>query len=187
MHKSIGPQTILHPHPVLLIGSYDAEGAANMATASWTGICCSKPPCMAVSLRQATKTSHNIMQARAFTAAIPTVDQVRIADFCGVVSGRDVDKFAETGLTLVRSELVNAPYAAEMRVVLECDVVHTFDLGLHTQFVGQIRDLKADPVVLGDNGLPDIAKLRPLVYATGNKAYFAIGEMLYPGFTTRSL
>lgn len=187
MKKSLGAHTVLHPHPVLLVGSYGEKGRANVMTASWAGICCSRPPCVAVALRQATLTYHNILAAEAFTVGIPSVHQVREVDYVGVVSGRDVDKFERTGWTAVRSDLVNAPYVAECPVVLECTLVQAIDLGLHTQFIGEIRDIKADDTVIGKGNLPDICKVQPFAYATGNRAYFALGEQLQEAFVTREL
>ena len=156
-------------------------------TASWAGICCSRPPCVAVALRRATLTYDNIVAAEAFTVGIPSVDQVREVDYAGIVSGHDVDKFERTGWTAVHSELVNAPYVGECPVVLECELMQSVDLGLHTQFIGEIRDLKAETDVLGERNLPDIEKVRPIAYATGNRAYFAVGAWLSQAFVTREL
>ena len=150
-------------------------------------ICCSNPPAVAVSLREATKTWQNIKRQGAFTVNIPSRRYLKEADFVGVVSGRDVDKFAKTGLTAVRSVLVNAPYVEEFPLVLECKVINTVPIGLHTQFIGEILDAKADESVLGANGLPDIEKVKPVCYATGNQAYYAIGEVLMKAFTTRDV
>jgi len=183
MKKSLGAQTILYPHPVLLVGAYDAEGKANLAPVSWAGICCSRPPCVSVALRPATHTHGCIVSRKAFTVGVPAVRQLPQADFCGIESGRDLDKFEETGLTPVRSELVDAPYAEEVPLVLECELRETHDLGLHTQFVGEILDVKADEDVLTPEGLPDIEKVRPIVYSTGNSSYYAIGERLSAAFT----
>lgn len=183
MKKSIGAQTILHPHPVLVVATYNEDGSGNMATVSWAGICCSRPPCVAISLRAATKTHKNLAARQAFTVNIPSERYVAEADFVGIVSGWQEDKFARTGLTLVRSEEVDAPYIAEFPVSLECKVVNTAKLGLHTQFVGEIMDVKAHEEVLGEGGLPDIEKVRPIIYATGNSAYYAVGKGLGPAFS----
>ena len=112
---------------------------------------------------------------------------VRESDHVGIVSGRDRDKFETTGLTAVKSERVDAPYVDEAPFVLECRVKQVVEIGLHTQFVGEIVDVKADEDVLGDNGLPDVTKVRPFFYATGNKAYYGTGDFLGDAFTNRSL
>lgn len=183
MKRTLGARTLVYPHPVFLVGTYDAAGRANVMTAAWAGICCSKPPCVAVSLRKATYSHASIVHSQAFTINIPSLAHVKEADYAGIASGRSGDKLAAMGLTPVRSELVNAPYVAELPVVLECKLVHTFELGLHTQFVGEILDVKAEEDVLGDNGLPDIAKVMPLIYSSGNQCYYAVGERVAAAFS----
>jgi flavin reductase (DIM6/NTAB) family NADH-FMN oxidoreductase RutF len=183
MKKSLGAKTLLFPTPVLLVGTYDTEGKPNLMNAAWGGVCCSQPPCIAVSLRKATYSYGSIVERKAFTISIPSQEQMRQADFVGIASGRDTDKFAATGLTPVRSELVDAPYGAEFPLVLECRLLHTLEIGLHTQFVGEIVDVKADPAVLGDDGLPDILKIRPMVFDTGHRGYHGIGPLLGQAFS----
>ena len=100
------------------------------------------------------------------------------ADYVGIVSGRDVDKFSVCGLTPVKSELVDAPYAEEFPVVLECRLLHTFELGVHTQFIGEIIDVKADVEVFGEDGQLDIMKIKPLIYDTSHKGYHGVGPLL---------
>ena len=117
MKKSIGAKTIIYPTPVLVVGTYDKAGKPNAMTASWGGICCSKPPAIAVSLRKATYTHGNIVQRKAFTINIPSENYVREADFFGIVSGKREDKFSSSGLTAVKSELVDAPYVEEFPLV----------------------------------------------------------------------
>jgi flavin reductase (DIM6/NTAB) family NADH-FMN oxidoreductase RutF len=183
MKQSLGPKTIVCPHPVFVVGTYGTDGRPNLMTAAWGGICCSKPPSVAVSLRKATYTHGNITAQQAFTVNIPGEGHARVADYVGIYSGRDKDKFEAMGLTPVRSDLVNAPYVAEFPFVLECTLAHTFELGLHTQFVGEILDVKADEAVLGPNGLPDIGKVRPLIYSSGNQAYYGVGSRVGDAFS----
>jgi flavin reductase (DIM6/NTAB) family NADH-FMN oxidoreductase RutF len=151
---TIEPATVLHPHPVLLVGTFGSDGKPNLMNAAWGGICCSAPPCVAVSLREATLTYHNILHAKAFTVGIPSRKHVEAADYVGIVSGRDHDKFRETGLTPFRSEKVNAPLAAELPFSLECKPFQHHKLGLHTIFIGEILGIQADEDILGPNGLP---------------------------------
>ena len=163
MKKSLGARTLLFPTPVLMVGTYDHEGKPNLMNAAWGGICCSQPPCVAVSLRKATYSWAGIVERKAFTVGIACEARMVEADYVGIASGRDVDKFAIAGLTPVRSDLVDAPYAAEFPVVLECRLLHTIEIGLHTQFIGEIVDVKADSDVLGEDGGPDIMRIRPLI------------------------
>jgi flavin reductase (DIM6/NTAB) family NADH-FMN oxidoreductase RutF len=86
-------------------------------------------------------------------------------------------------LTPVKSELVNAPYIAEFTLVLECKLKHTIELGLHTQFIGEVLDVKADEEVLDQFGTPDIEKVRPIIYATGTHSYYEIGKKLATAFS----
>jgi flavin reductase (DIM6/NTAB) family NADH-FMN oxidoreductase RutF len=182
MKKSLGAQTLIFPTPTWVVGTYDQQGRPNVMTAAWGGICCSDPPCLAVSLRKATYSYGNLLAQRAFTVSVPAESQVRAADYFGLVSGRDTDKFAATGLTPVRSDLVNAPYVAEFPLVLECSVVQVFELGLHTQFVGRILDVKADEATLGADGLPQIDKVKPIVFSPGNRLYYGVGGALGHAF-----
>ena len=182
MFKSVGAKALAVPTPVWLVGTYDADGRPNIATIAWGGVCCSEPPCVAISLRQSRYTYEAVVARMAFTINVPAQSFVREADFAGLVSGRDCDKFAAAGLTPVRSELVDAPYVAEFPLVLECRLRHTIELGIHTQFIGEIVDVKADGSVLGSNGLPDGDKVRPIVYDTGTRNYFSLGNILGAGF-----
>jgi flavin reductase (DIM6/NTAB) family NADH-FMN oxidoreductase RutF len=152
-------------------------------TAAWGGICCSSPPCVAVSLRKATYTYGNLVQQGGFTLSIPSDKYAVQADYCGMVSGKKADKFAETGLTPVRSALVNAPYIEELPLVLECKLVHQIELGLHTLFVGEILDVKANEDVLDDKGVPDVEKLKPFFYAPEANAYYGTGKRLGDAFS----
>ncbi|MDH7502710.1 MAG: flavin reductase family protein [Verrucomicrobiota bacterium] len=174
MKRSLGAKTIVYPAPVFVVGTYDSRGKANVMTASWAGLCCSRPPCVAVALRKATSTYANIVQRQAFTVSIPSEKYLKHTDYFGLVSGRDVDKFAATGLTPARSEIVDAPYVAEFPLVLECRLFKTIELGLHTQFIGEIMDVKADEDVIGLDGL-DMAKVQPFVFAPDTQFYYGIG------------
>ncbi len=181
---AIKPSSILHPHPVLLVGTYGADGKPNIMTAAWGGICCSDPPCVSVSLREATLTYHNILHSKAFTVGIPSRKHVKAADYAGIVSGRDHDKFHDTGLTPVRSEKVDAPLAAELPFSLECTLAEWHKLGLHTIFIGRIMGAQADEGVLGPTGLPDIEKTQAILWGgMGSNHYFAVGEKLARAFS----
>lgn len=182
MKTSLGPKTLLYPTPVLAVGTYDASGKPNVMTASWGGICCSQPPCVNISLRKATYSYQNIIDRKAFTLSIPSAEQVRQADFIGIASGRETDKFAAAGLTPVQSEVVDAPYVAEFPLILECRLVQTSELGLHTLFIGEVIDVKIDASALIE-GQVDMKKLNPILYATGSKEYFGVGDLLGKAFS----
>lgn len=183
MKKSLGAKTSLYPTPVMAVGSYDAEGRANVMIAAWGGIACSKPPCVSVSLRSATSSHGNIMARKAFTISLPSEAHAAQADYFGIVSGKDQDKFKVSGLTAVRSEVVDAPYVGEFPFVLECSVVAVHELGLHTQFVGEIKDVKVDEALLGDDGRVDLGRLRPIVFMPDQQAYYGIGTLVGKAFS----
>lgn len=178
MKKSIGAKTLAFPAPVWIVGTYDGEGKPNGMAAAWGGICCSRPPCLTVSLRKATYSYDSILARKAYTVSILSENHVAEADYFGIASGRDRDKFADTGLTPVRSELVDAPYIAEAPLILECQLIHTYEVGLHTQFLGEIKDVKVEEAALSELGLPDIEKVRPLIYSMARSGYYGVGEYL---------
>ncbi len=180
--RSFGPKTMVFPHPVFVIGSYGQDGVPNIATASWAGICCSQPPAVAVSWRPSRLSYDNIMQRGAFTVNIPSTGHARQADYAGIYSGRAGDKFEALGLTPVRSALVDAPAVGEFPVTLHCRLIHSFELGCHTQLVGEILELEVDEAVLDDQGRPDIRKIDPLIYASGDRAYYGVGELVAQAF-----
>ncbi len=183
MKKSLGARTLVYPTPVWLIGTYDATGKPNIMTAAWGGICCSQPPCVTVSLRKATYTYDSIIKRKAYTISIPSEAEVKEADYAGLVSGKNTDKFAAAKLTPVRSELVDAPYVGEFPVIVECKLIHTLEVGLHTMFVGEVADVKAENSVLGDKEMPDILRLKPMVFDPGSRSYFGIGGFIGNAFS----
>lgn len=184
MKKSIGAKTLIYPNPVLLVGTYDESGKPNIMTASWGGICCSDPPCVAVSIRQARYTYKNILLQKAFTINIPSEKFVKESDYCGIYSGRDENKFEKTGLSPIKSELVEAPYVDEFPVVLHCKLKDIVQIGVHTQFIGEILDVMADEELLNDKNIPLIEKVAPILYDYGAKAYYGIGSKLIDGFSS---
>jgi flavin reductase (DIM6/NTAB) family NADH-FMN oxidoreductase RutF len=182
MKKSFGSKTLIYPTPVWCVGSYDTHGSPNVMTIAWGGICCSSPPCVTISLRKATYTYGNIMERKAYTLSVPSESHAAAADFFGIVSGRNEDKFMRTGLTPIRSELVDAPFVEEFPMVLECRVIHHYQIGLHTQFVGEILDVKVEENALGNDGKPDIEKVRPIIFSPGVQTYHGVGSYVGKAF-----
>ncbi|MDD1752471.1 MAG: flavin reductase family protein [Methanotrichaceae archaeon] len=183
MKRSIGAKTIIYPTPVLVVGTYDRQGKPNAMTAAWAGICCSAPPCVGVSLRKATHTYSNIMEKKAFTVNVPSENFVKEADYFGIASGKEIDKFSRTKLTPVKSDLVDAPYIREFPLVLECKLLQSFEIGLHTQFIGEILDVKVEEDMLGENELPDIEKIKPILFTPESRKYFGVGRYLGEAFS----
>jgi flavin reductase (DIM6/NTAB) family NADH-FMN oxidoreductase RutF len=183
MKKSLGAKTLATPTPVWVVGSHGENGAPNAMTIAWGGICCSVPPCVAISLQKSRATYANILRRKAFTISIPSASRAAEADFFGIASGKDTDKFAAAGLTPVKSELVDAPYVQEFPLVLECKLLNTVEIGMHVRFIGEILNVLADESVLGENGMPDIEKVAPFVFNPGDRSYHAIGQSLGPAFS----
>jgi flavin reductase (DIM6/NTAB) family NADH-FMN oxidoreductase RutF len=183
MKRSLGAKTLVYPAPVLVVGTYDRAGKPNVMTASWAGIASSQPPCVAVSVRKVTSSYENIVHRKAFTLAIASEPYVKQVDYFGLVSGRTTDKFAATKLTPIKSKLVDAPYVKELPLVLECKLIGITDLGLHTQFVGEVMDVKADDEIIGSGGAVDIRKLRPLIFTPDTQEYFGVGGFVAKVFS----
>jgi flavin reductase (DIM6/NTAB) family NADH-FMN oxidoreductase RutF len=182
MKKSIGAHSIVYPAPVLVVGTYDAERKPNVMTAAWGGICCSAPPCVAISLREATYTYRNILERKAFTISIPSEKYVKEVDYFGMASGKHVDKFSATGLIPAKSEMVDAPYVDEFPFVLECQLLRSVEIGGHTQFIGEIKDVKVDEDLVKDDN-PLIEKIKPLIFSIDNFSYYGVGKYVAKAFS----
>ncbi len=182
MKKSLGAKTIVYPTPVFIVGTYDENEEPDVMAAAWGGISCSNPPCVSISLQKHRYTLKNINERKAFTISIPSEEYVAEADYFGIVSGKDENKFEKTGLTPVKSELVDAPYVEEFPLVLECKAINTLDLGMHVQITGEILDVKLDEKAATDTGKPDIEKIKPFTYDPAAISYHAVGENLGRAF-----
>ena len=180
---SLGAKTFAPVTPVWVVGTYDHEGRPNVMTAAWAGICCSKPPSIYVSLRKATSTYGNLMERKAFTISFPSEAYVKEVDCFGLVSGRECEKLSTTKLTPTKSDVVDAPYVQEFPVVLECKVIKVVEIGLHTEFIGEILDVKAQQTVLDENKMPDVEKVKPLVCSLSDMSYRKVGEIIGKSFS----
>lgn len=183
MKRSLGAKTLALPTPVWLVGTYDDHDRANLATVAWGGICCSDPPCVAISLRKARHSYASIINRTAFTVNIPSEKYVAEADFAGIASGKNVDKFAAAGLTAEKSQTVDAPLVREFPLILECRLIHTIELGIHTQFIGEIIDVKAEEDVLAADGVPTAEKVQTFTFDPGGRHYMATGSKLGLAFS----
>lgn len=175
--RSLGTRTWL-PTPVWVIGSYDSEGKPNFMTAAWVGIACSRPPCVTLSLREATYTYGNIMERKAYTVNLPPQRFAPQTGYFGRVSGRDVNKLEASEMTAVKGEFVDAPYLKEFPYIVECEVIHVHNIGLHTMFIGEIKDIKADPSVIDGDGRPIMEKLAPFFYFPPRGGFYPAGKFM---------
>ncbi|SFM40170.1 flavin reductase family protein [Pelosinus propionicus] len=183
MKKSLGAKTLLYPAPILVVCTYDKEGSPNAMTAAWGGICCSAPPCVAVSLRKATYSYDNLMLKKAFTINIPSENYAKEADYFGIASRHKEDKFAKTGLTAVKSDHIDAPYIREFPINLECKVIQFIELGLHTQFIGEVMDVKMDESIQEKGGQSIIEQIKPLIFAADSGHYYGVGKQVAQAFS----
>ena len=183
MKRSFGPRTVAYPLPVFLVGTYDTSGKPDAMVAAWGGICSSDPPSIAVSIRPSRQTYRNLMAKKEFTVSIPSVGQMSRADVFGIASGADTDKFLRAGLTPVKADKVDAPYVGECPVVLECRVSQTVVIGSHTQFIGEILDVKIEEKVLDAGGKPDLAKINPMGFDVTRSEYFRCGTVVGKAFS----
>jgi flavin reductase (DIM6/NTAB) family NADH-FMN oxidoreductase RutF len=183
MKRSFGPKILAYPTPSWVICAYDKNGKPTGMTVAWGGVCSSVPPCVNVCIRKATYTHECISARKAFTVNIPSEKYAKEMDHFGIASGRNEDKFAKTGLTAVKGEKVDAPYIDEFPIVLECKLVQTMEVGIHTMFIGEIVDAKADESVLDGSGIPDITKIKPIIFVPEHRDYAGIGELLGTAFS----
>lgn len=173
--KAIRPgSTALFPVPAVLV-SCGVE-KPNIITLAWVGTLCSDPPALGIGVRPNRFSHHLIKEAGEFVVNIPRADQVGIVDYCGQVSGRDVDKWAACGLTPVPAHKIRTPLIAECPIALECRVTQRLTLGSHDLFIGEIVAVQADESVLTGTGQVDYDKARSLCYAGGY--YYRMGEFL---------
>ena len=167
---------MLYPVPAVLIGCRDKEGKDNLMTAAWAGTVCSDPVMVSVSIRKE-RFSHDIIENTGeFTISLTTRSLARAADYCGVRSGRNTDKFREMKLTPLESEKIGAPGVAQSPVVLECRVKEILRLGSHDMFVAEVVNVSVDEQYLDDKGKLELEKADLIAYSHGE--YFALGDKI---------
>lgn len=177
MRKNFGAKTYIYPQPVLIIGTYDANGRPDAMNAAWGGICGSDKVMVELGSHQ---TTDNIAVTKAFTVAVADKENVIASDFVGVVSGRkDPDKMAKSGFTTVKSEFVNAPVINELPITLECELEDI----IGGMYIGKIVNVSVDEKFLGDDGEPDLSKFTPITFDPVHHKYIALGEEVGNAFS----
>ncbi|MEG2075229.1 MAG: flavin reductase family protein, partial [Victivallaceae bacterium] len=163
------PSTQLAPVPAVLVGCGDGEKFKfNLITVAWCGIVCSKPPMLSISLRPE-RYSYEIIRALGeFTVNIPRAQDAALVDYCGVVSGREHDKFAECRLTPQLGSLVKAPLIGEFPVALECRTSQILELGVHHMFVAEIMAVQVSESAIDANGTLQLQQNGLLGYGHGH-------------------
>lgn len=168
------PGTMVYPVPAVMVTVADREGHDNIITIAWTGTVCSDPAMTYISVRKSRHSYHMIEETGEFVINLTTEALTRATDYCGVRSGRDVDKFAETGLTRAAASQVKAPLIAESPVNIECRVVQKLELGSHDMFLAEVLAVHADQAYMDEKGRFDLTKAHPIAYSHGG--YFGLGK-----------
>ncbi len=169
------PFPALFPVPVVLVSATSAE-EHNIITVAWTGIMCSRPPVLYISLRPETYSHGLVTNSREFVINIPGKKQAWATDYCGMVSGRDVNKFSELGFTTIDAEQVRAPLIKECATNIECIVTSVMPLGSHDAFIARVVGVHFNSDLLDERGKIDIDQYGSFAYCLGE--YCQMGKKL---------
>ena len=176
----LGPKNSLYPMPTVLVGAL-VNGKPNYLAIAWCGIMGGSPPLISVALRRTRYTSLGIKENRAFSVNIPSSDMVKAVDYVGINSGHKVDKSGV--FKTFYGNLGKAPMIMECRLNMECKLAEILDFGhSHEIFVGEIVEVYVDEDCV-ENGVPNIRKLDPIIYSTGDSNYWRVGALLAPAFS----
>ncbi|MBC7251108.1 MAG: flavin reductase family protein [Anaerolineae bacterium] len=169
------PATVLYPLPAVLV-SCGTSQKANIITLAWVGTLCSEPPMVGISVRPG-RHSHGLLQeVGEFVVNLPTASQARWVDYCGMVSGRKVDKWAACGFTPAPASEVQVPIIAECPLNIECRVRQVLSLGSHDLFLGEVVAVQVDEAVLDEQGRLDFDKAEPFAFL--GREYRRVGEVV---------
>ena len=161
------PGNMLYPLPAVLVSAADPEGHDNILTIAWAGTICTNPPMVSISVRPSRYSYQMIRDTGEFVINLTTRELVFAADYCGVRSGRDVDKFRELGLTREKADFVKAPMIGESPVSIECRVREIKELGSHHMFLAEVLAVHADEKYMDEQGRFDLNRSGPIVYSHG--------------------
>lgn len=170
------PGNMLYPLPVVMVSMADKNGKYNIITLAWVGTICSDPPMVSVSIRPERYSYSIIKETGEFVINLTTRELAFATDYCGVKSGRDVDKFKEMKLTPLAGTKVKAPLIAESPVCMECKVKQILPLGSHDMFVSEIAAVHADSRYMDEKNSFRLEKADPIMYSHG--AYLTCGEQI---------
>ena len=170
------PGNMLNPVPAVMVSLADKDGKNNIITVAWAGTICTNPPMLSISARPERYSYNMIKNTGEFVVNLTTEELVRACDFCGVKSGRDVDKFKEMKLTPLKMEHVSAPGISESPVNIECKVVEAKELGSHTMFIAEVLGVTVDESHMDEKGKFLINEAGLVMYSHGE--YFRMGDKL---------
>ena len=185
MKKTFGATNMLFPLPAALVVSGTGE-KANIMTVAWLSMLSPQPPRIGLAIAPSRYTHELIRESGGFTVNLPSVWDVKKVDYCGIVSGRKVNKFQECGFTAIAGSKGDIPIIAECPFNLECRVVEEVDLGGHSFFIGEILETHADADKLKDvagKELPDMAAMDILAYSSQLREYWSMGEKIGDAFS----
>ena len=174
MKKAIGPQTLLYPMPAVLVGA-QVQAKPNFMTAAWCAIAAATPPAISVAIRPARFTHEGISANNTFSINIPSAGMAEKVDYCGIYSGHKIDK--SKIFEVQYGKLNTAPLIQECPVNLECNVIHSVDLGSHVLFIGEIMETYIDEDCITAEKT-DPAKIDPLMYITVARQYHRLGDVV---------
>ena len=170
------PGNMVYPLPAVMVSCADKCGNSNIITVAWTGTVCTNPPMAYISVRPERHSYQMIRETGEFVINLTTKDLAYATDFCGVRSGRDVDKFSEMKLTKEKASHVNAPMIGESPVNIECKVTEVKELGSHHMFLAEVVAVHVDDAYMNENQKFELGKAEPLVYSHGE--YYGTGKLL---------
>lgn len=171
------PGNMLYPLPAVMVSTADRAGNSNILTIAWTGTVCTNPAMVYISVRPERYSYHMIKESGEFVINLTTEKLANAADYCGVRSGRQVDKWKECGLTADKAaSLEYAPVISESPVNIECKVKEIQELGSHHMFLAEVTAVRADEAYLDENGKFDLNKTGLLAYSHGE--YLGLGKKL---------
>lgn len=170
------PGNMLYPLPAVMVSVADKEGNPNIITVAWAGTVCTNPPMVSISVRPERYSYHMIEETGEFVINLTTEKLAYATDYCGVRSGRDVDKFKELHLTPEKAEHVSAPLIGESPVNIECRVVKKETPGSHHIFLAEVKAVHVDDAYMDQKGRFALEKTDPIVYVHGQ--YYSLGKLL---------
>lgn len=184
--KNLKVRAVVAPTPTVIATAYDENGKADACTLAFYSPISHVPPCVVIGVNatQKRKTLKSILSSGAFSIGYPSTDQVKEADYFGVDSGYDTDKLANAGYTVTEGQTVHAPVIDQMKLSLECKVVHTVTVGSHMQITGEIKNIQADEEILDEKGRVILEKLKPLIYDEEGFSYHTLGDSFADSFKT---
>lgn len=170
------PGNMLYPLPAVMVSCRDKSGNDNIITVAWTGTICTNPAMVYISVRPERHSYKMICESKEFVINLTTKELTFATDFCGVKSGREVDKFKECGLHKLPATKVSAPLISESPVNIECRVCEIKKLGSHHMFIAEVLAVHADKQYMDERGRFDLSRANPIVYSHGE--YFSLGKKL---------